>query len=148
MVATARSFLRRVDLRTFAVGTSEHFLDVLNSQTDSLSSQFPDGGQGNWGAARKSLNIFLRDTLYCHHLCHHYKLDVLEPWLEVPLDSNVYKGIKQDTTNALPPWPGIRALTPSVSNELQSTATIVAKSLGIARVHLDLRYWRKSALES
>lgn len=147
MVAEARRFLRNVDLHLFSVGASEQFMAVLDTQTNLLSSQFPDGGRGNWGAARKSLNIFLRDVFYCRPLCEHYKLAVFEPWLEVPLDSNVYEGLLSDTTNAAVPWPGVKALTPAVSSKLQSTASAVAKSLGVARVHLDVRYWRKVALD-
>lgn len=147
MVAEARRFLRNVDLHLFSVGTNKQFMAVLNTQTKLLASQFPDGGRGNWGAARKSLNIFLRDVFYCRPLCEHYKLAVLEPWLEVPLDSNVHAGLLSDAANAVTPWPGVKALTPAVSAELQSTASSVAKSLGVARVHLDVRYWRKAALD-
>lgn len=147
VVVAARRFLRKVDLRLFSVDTNEQFLSVLDTQTLLLASQFPDGGRGNWGAARKSLNIFLRDVFYCRPLCEHYKLDGLEPWLEVPLDSNVYLGLMSDITKAYTPWPGVKALTPADSAELQSTAFAVAKSFGVARVHLDVRYWRKTAFD-
>ncbi|MBZ0070099.1 MAG: hypothetical protein K8F26_14940 [Thiobacillus sp.] len=147
MVAEARRFLRNVDLNLFAVGTSEQFLAVLDKQTSLLASQFPDGGRGNWGAARKSINIFLRDVFYCRPLCEHYNLAVLESWLEVPLDSNVHEGLLNDATNDVVAWPGVKALTPVVGGQLQSTASAVAKSLGVARVHLDVRYWRKAALD-
>lgn len=147
MVAEARRFLRNIDLHLFAVGSNKQFMAVLDSQTALLASRFPDGGRGNWGAARKSLNIFLRDVFYCRPLCEHYKLAVLEPWLEVPLDSNVHKGLADDAASAIGLWPGVKSLTPVVSAELQSTASAVAKSLGVARVHLDVRYWRQAALD-
>jgi len=146
MVATARRFLRALDLSLFAVDTHERFKSVLDRQTELLASQFPDGGRGNWGAARKSLNIFLRDVVYCRLLCEHYKLAGLEPWLEVPLDRDVHKGLLSDTPSTVP-WPGVKALTPEVSAELQNTASIVAESLQTARVHLDIRYWRSAAVD-
>ena len=147
MVAEARRFLRKLDLNIFSVVESAQFMAVLDSQTKLLARQFPDGGRGNWGAARKSLNIFLRDVIYCRPLCEHYKLAILEPWLEVPLDSNVHKGLLSDATGTVASWPGVKALTPKVSNLLQETASTVATSLGVARVHLDVRYWRKAALD-
>jgi hypothetical protein len=74
MVAHARKFLRSVDLRIFSVTTIEQFGSVLEAQTKLLADGFPSGGKGNWGAARKSLNIFLRDVLYCRPLCEHFNL--------------------------------------------------------------------------
>jgi hypothetical protein len=147
MVAEARRFLRNVDLKLFSVRSSKQFMAVLDEQTIQLAQQFPDGGRGNWGAARKSLNIFLRDVFYCRPLCEHYKLAALKPWLEVPLDSNVHAGLLSDATNDVVSWPGVKALDAEVSSRLQSTALAVAKSLGVARVHLDVRYWRKAALD-
>ena len=147
MVAEARRFLRNVDLQRFSVVTSEKFMAELDEQTKQLSRQFPGGGKGNWGAARKSVNIFMRDVLYCWPLCKKYKLAVLEPWLEVPLDSNVHEGLLSDSVNAVVPWPGVKALTPAVNTELQGTASVVAKSLGVARVHLDVRYWRRATFD-
>ncbi|MFM0561434.1 hypothetical protein [Paraburkholderia sediminicola] len=149
MVAQARKFLRKVDLRRFSVATLDQFMDVLEEHTGLLADEFPGKGRGNWGAARKSLNIFLRDVLYSRYLCEYYKLAVLEPWLEVPLDSNVHKGLLSDVDNpkTMVPWPGVKALTAEVSSELQSVALSVAKSLDVARVHLDVRYWRRDAVD-
>lgn len=147
MVVAARRFLRNLDLNLLSVNTSEHFMEVLDIQTNLLASQFPGKGQGNWGAARKSLNIFMRDVYYCHPLCEHFKLAVLEPWLEVPLDSHVHNGLLSDATNKINSWPGVKALTPEISNQLQNTASAIAKSLGVARIHLDVRYWRKNAID-
>lgn len=147
MVSEARRFLRKVDLKVFSVGTCEQFMGELDNQTTLLADQFPDGGRGNWGAARKSLNIFLRDVIYCRPLCDYYRLEALEPWLEVPLDSNVHKGLVADSANDVVCWPGVKALTAAVSSQLQSTASDVARSLSVARVHLDVRYWRQDALD-
>lgn len=150
MVAHARIFLRKVDLKTFSVATAEQFSDVLNTQTDLLAAGFPGAGKGNWGAARKSINIFLRDALYCRPLSDHFNLIGLEPWLEVPLDSNVYAGLVEDSDNprTVPAWPGVKALTPKRSADFQDIASVIASSLGVARVHLDIRYWRKEAIDA
>ena len=73
----------------------------------------------------------------------------MEPWLELPLDSNSYAGLLNDTSDAskMPPWPGIKDLTPMTSRELQAFAASVAKSLGVSRVHLDVRYWRRGQID-
>lgn len=150
MVGHARAFLRKVDLKTFSVSTAEQFADILNTQTNLLAAGFPGAGKGNWGAARKSLNIFLRDVLYCRPLCEHFDLARLEPWLEVPLDSNVYAGLVEDSDNpsSVPAWSGVKALTPKRSADFQSIASVIASAFGVARVHLDIRYWRKDAIDA
>lgn len=147
MVECARDFLRRLDLRALAKIDAGSFDAFLDRQTLKLARSFPDGGNGNWGAARKSLNIFLRDVLYCRLLCDHFDLAHLEPSLEVPLDSHVYLGLSSDTDDpeSLPPWSGVKHLTPETSRELQNIAASVARSLGVPRVHLDVRYWRKAS---
>lgn len=147
MVECARKFLRRLDLRPLLKPVK--FDAWLNRQTVKLARAFPGDGNGNWGAARKSLNIFLRDAFYCRPLCDHFALEHLEPLLEVPLDSHVYAGIAadMDALAALPPWPGVKHLSPKISRDLQACAATVALSFGVARVHLDVRYWRRDALD-
>lgn len=150
MVDHARKFLRKVDLRVFSVSKSVEFRLVLDTHTSSLANSFPGDGGGNWGAARKSLNIFLRDVVYCRPLCKHFGLAKIEPWLEVPIDSNVYSGLCSDASNSseIPRWPGVKGLSPEVSDELQKIAKSIAKSFGVSRVHLDVRYWRKDAIDA
>lgn len=147
MVAVARKYLCSVNLRRFSVRSGSQFFSVLDRQTEILSQRFPAGGRGNWGAARKCLNIFLRDVCYCRPLCDHFALAAIEKWLEVPLDSNVYKGLSADSERDVPVWPGIKSLSSEVSAELQAAAYIVAESFGFPRVHLDIRYWRKDQID-
>lgn len=146
MVECARKFLRRLDLRPLSKPVK--FDAWLDRQTLKLACDFPGEGKGNWGAARKSLNIFLRDALYSRPLCTHFTLAHLESSLEVPLDSHVYAGLVSDTDDpeSFPPWPGVKYLTSKTSRDLQARAAAVAHVLGVARVHLDLRYWRRGAL--
>ncbi|MNL21809.1 hypothetical protein D3C87_1431170 [compost metagenome] len=52
-----------------------------------------------------------------------------------------------DNPDALPAWPGVKRLTPEVSAKLQNAALQIANSLDVARVHLDVRYWRKGLVD-
>jgi len=135
MVAAAQHYLATLDLRQFNVASKEAFLNVLNELTKALAEAFPEGGRGNWGAARKSLNLFLRDVVESRSLCDRYHLAHVEPWLEVPLDSHVGEKLCSD-------WPRIINLTPDVSDEYQTLASIVAAMLECSRVDLDLYMWR------
>ena len=146
MVDHARTHLREVDLNIFSTEDINSYFCKLNSQTESLANSFPANGSGNWGAARKSLNIFLRDVVYNKHLCEHFKLSHIEKWLEVPLDSHVYQGLRNDAkqNGVFPRWPGLCHLKSEGSAALQDIASQVAKTLGVPRVHLDVRYWRSS----
>jgi hypothetical protein len=44
-------------------------------------------GAKNWGAARKALNLVLRDILYNQYLQREYGFNRIGKWLELPLDS-------------------------------------------------------------
>ena len=149
LISAARRYLRELDFRDFAVTTREQFDAVLERRTKLLMKRFPPQASENWGAARKALNIFLRDAYYCYPLSVGHGLSRLEPWLEVPLDSNVYEGLTKDLngSRSLPDWPGIKHLTPEVSAKLQAAAETIASRLKTHRVHLDVRYWRKRAVD-
>lgn len=143
VVATARSFLKRIDLSTFRGICREQFFALLDKETKRLKQCFPSGAR-NWGAARKALNIFLRDVLYNRYLCRAYSFAKLEKWLETPLDSDVATGlIDEPEGTELPRWQSIKNLTPEISNKYQTVALDVARRIGIERVHLDLIYWRR-----
>ena len=47
---------------------------------------------------------------------------------------------------SLPSWPRIISLTPEVSAEYQNAALRIANNKKIARVHLDLTYWRNKSI--
>lgn len=149
LISAARRFLREMDLSEFSVATRDGFDQVLARNTKLLMRRFPPEARTNWGAARKALNIFLRDVFYCYPLNVAHQLSNLEPWLEVPLDSNVYDGLAADLdgTQSLPEWPGVKHLTKKISDTLQASADVMASRLKIHRVHLDVRYWRKRAID-
>jgi hypothetical protein len=142
VIARTRSRLRKIDLARFSVRSRSAFAARLDAETKRLRKALPRGAR-NWGTARKALNLFLRDVLYHRLLCKFYGLDSLEQRLEVPLDSYVAKAIRGELPREdLPKWPGVKHLTPQISMVYQTAAAQIAAKEQIARVHLDLRWWR------
>jgi hypothetical protein len=142
VLAAARPFLRRVSLARFRTRSRATFEAHLDAVTERLKRKFPPKAQ-NWGAARKTVNLFLRDCTYDHHLRACYGLAVIEPWLEVPLDSYVANTLGKHKRYELPSrWPGLKELTPEESAQYQDVAQRLADRKGIYRVHLDLYWWR------
>jgi hypothetical protein len=99
-----------------------------------------------WGVARKSLNLFLRGCLYNIYLRKRYRLHRIETLLEIPLDSKVAKGLKEQYEDSLPgTWPGLKRLESDESERFQSFATILAKKRKLpARVFLDHPFYLPS----
>ena len=64
--------------------------------------------------------------------------------MEVPLDKDVANGLIKDSNGQLPKWTNIKRLTPSVSELFQNQATVIATQENIARVNLDIKYWRSA----
>lgn len=143
VIDMAQRFLSALDIHTFAVNDEKSFLEVLDATTAKLQQRLPDNSQ-HWGAARKALNLFLRDICYNRFLSQKYSLDMLEPWMEIPLDSLVAAALKRHVgRGGLPGWSGLKGLTPSVSLRFQRAARDWADAEGISRVHLDMRIWVK-----
>lgn len=140
-----RSFLQQVALEDFVAKDASTFREHLDRQTAVLQER---AGVA-WGAARKFLNIFLRDALYNRWIYAEFGLGKIEHWLELPLDSHTAKGLRQATDDhpeiaqQLPRWPGVVNLTPEQSNQYQRLASDVAALKQLARVHLDILYWRQ-----
>jgi hypothetical protein len=141
-IDAAKDFFHKFNIRSIKARSKTTFLLKLDQTTAELMGQLPNGGQ-YWGSSRKFLNIFLRNCLYNKYLNEHYQLDTLEDWLEVPLDSHVGKGLKlENEGKCLPRWKTVIGLTPELSSEFQEVASKVAASKKLARVHLDILYWR------
>lgn len=148
VVAVARRYLRDLELLEFKVPKRTQFEKVLDGHTRSLMTRFPSGANTSWGGARKALNIFLRDVLYSRFLSDHFRIGHLEPWLELPLDGDTYKGRVEDSApKRLPDWPGVKGLDANLNLVLQTVAEGIATGLKIHRVHLDIKYWRKAAID-
>ena len=94
-ISAAREYLASLDLTKFRVASEKEFRSVLNRATNRLQNQLPRSAK-HWGAARKFLNIFLRNVVYNRYLRKYYRLSHLEPWLELPLDSHVAKGLRDE----------------------------------------------------
>ena len=141
-VQAAREYLQSVDLRRFRVRSERAFQRELDKATDELRQSLPRKAR-HFGSSRKFLTIFLRGCFYNRYLCENYKLQVLEPWLEVPLDSQVGKGLRKCAPNGnVPRWKTVVGLTPQQNTTFQSCAAALAASEGVSRVHLDLKFWR------
>ncbi len=78
VVIAARKYLRGINLGDFAVANGLDFSAALDRHTAKLMERFPKGARNNWGAARKAMNIFLRDVLYSQPLCEQYGLHRLD----------------------------------------------------------------------
>jgi len=139
----ARAFLRTIDLRTFGSG-SKAFAETLDHATDDLRAALPRAAR-HWGIARKVLNIFLRNCLYTTYLNAEFCLDRAEASFELPLDSITALSLKRAAgRGTLPPWPGVKHLSPSLSAQFQEAAAEEAAKRGIARVYLDAVWWSVS----
>jgi len=145
-VRAARVFFRQLDLRQFGVPPNR-FRRALDAATAQLVPKLPKAAR-RWGIARKLLNIFLRDCLYSTYLSGHFRLANPEAAYEVPLDSITAHQLKVAAgRGGLPPWPGVKYVTPELSARFQEVASVEAAKLGIPRIHLDA-YWWSAARDS
>lgn len=140
VVAAARRFLSRLSLGEFAGGDESSFTATLDRKTEELRGELPVEAQ-HWGAARKVLNLFLRDCLYNTCLAEAYGLERLWSWLEVPLDRQVAEALRKEAGATLPPWPQIKRIAPADSALYQAEASRRAVVEKVARVDLDLWFW-------
>ena len=141
LVRIAHEHLVSVDLRRFALARPAAFQGRLDTETSSLLRKFPPAGR-SWGAARKCINLFLRDCLYNVYLSEQYGLARAERLLEIPLDSLTAGELRRlDSARSLPRWRGLKHLEARDSAAFQAFALGVANQQGIARVHLDGFLW-------
>jgi hypothetical protein len=142
-IKTARKYLADLDLSRFLTDTRDEFNKELDAATNELMRKLPKGFR-HWGSSRKFLNIFLRGCCYNKYLCTHHNLKKIESWLEVPLDSHTAKGLKAHAKRGeLPKWRGVIHLTPKDSEIYQDFASKLAKTDGVNRVDLDVKFWRR-----
>jgi hypothetical protein len=138
VIQAAQDHLSSLNLHTVRTASETAFLRWLDQETEQLRRALPKGAQ-NWGAARKALNLFLRDVCYNRFLCRGNRIAaLLKRWSQEMGDNR-----------DLPRWPGLIKLTPDTSRRFQNVARKLARSQGISRVHLDMRLWtteRKKAV--
>ena len=141
VLRTSQDFFAQMSLARVPKSSAKRYQLWLDRQTESLLNSLPIKNRP-WGAARKAINLFLRDALYNKYLSKQFKLQSIETWLEVPLDSAVAKGLKLHSDRGeLPRWPGLKNLKPNISECFQVFASKQATLKGIARVHLDMYLW-------
>ena len=142
----------KLDLSRFVVKTEKDFLDVLENETAKFIQEAKEKSNQafilSWGLARKILNIYLRDIVYCRYFVN-YKINAAH--LEIPLDSIVFKKIKEfyrENSIRLPTCsvvkkeaPTIKALTKDISDQYQLVAKECAKTKDTYRIHLDALWW-------
>lgn len=141
VLRASQDFLAQMSLARIPKSSAKSFQLWLDGQTESLLDTLPIKNRP-WGAARKAVNLFLRDALYNQYLCKQFKLLSIESWLEIPLDSAVAKGLNlQSNRGELPRWPGLKNLKPNISEGFQVFASKQANLKRVARVHLDMYLW-------
>jgi hypothetical protein len=141
VVKAAREALVRVDLARFVTPSREEFGRELNRVTLRIQRKLPPR---RWGTARKALNIFLRDVLYNTYLARDLRFDRVERWLELPLDSYTVEALRRAIpSERLPRWPGVASVNSETYAAFQAAADEVARERRIARVHLDVFWWRQ-----
>ena len=137
----ARNFLVTIKLRQLGVNQERLFQQRLDRLTKDLRSSLPPKAK-YWGLARKILNMFLRDAFYNFYLRRQFGLGRAEPFLEIPLDSAVAKGLRRGTSRgSLPGWPDLKHLKPVDHAMFQQRALKLARQRKTARVHLDTVLW-------
>ena len=141
VLRASQDFLAQMSLARVPKSSSKRFQHWLDRQTELLLDSLPIKNRP-WGAARKAINLFLRDALYNQYLSKQFKLQSTESWLEVPLDSAVAKGLKlQSNRDEFPRWPELKNLEPNVNEGFQVFASKRANLKKVARVHLDMYLW-------
>lgn len=143
VLKASQKFLASLSLARVPKSNEVRFRTWLDRQTENLLDGLPIKGRP-WGAARKAINLFLRDALYNQYLNRRFEFGKIEAWLEVPLDSAVARGLKAEakkTQILLPRWPGLKHLKAHASGEFQNFASSHARVIKIDRVHLDMYLW-------
>jgi len=141
-ISKIQNFLAELDLAALStVEDQASFGAWLDSQTEELT-RLHHTTPIKWGVARKALNLFLCDCLYNKYLSTRFRLETIESFLEVPLDSIIARELKRSAGRGqLPGWSGLRKLTESQSTQFQGYASQMASQKMIARVHLDVGLW-------
>jgi len=151
LIETCRNYFEsKIDINDFftVLIKKDKYLEFLDFHTDEIVKLFPDGAK-SWGAARKGLNLFFRDICYNTYFAHKFQLpiDFKEnneklKYMEVPLDKDVATRLVKEFPEELPKWNSIKNLTKVDSEKYQKKAEDLAQKKEIAKVHLDLIFWR------
>ena len=145
VAGAARTFRSRLAPGRFGTRRASGFRSALDRATEDLRRSLPRGAR-HWGLARNVLNLFLRDAHYNRVLCGVHGLGSSAEWMEVPLDRMVAEGlVPRDSDRVLPGRPGVKHLSPAVSDAYQRLAR---REAGLHRIHtvdMDLLSWRSES---
>ena len=143
-VLAIRKYLGMMNLDRLPRNDRQDFARWLDLHTGRIQRKLPNRRRP-WGIARKTLNLFLRSCFYTHELRKAYGMAKAARRLEVPLDSLVAKGLREDAGKhnvRLPRWRGLKRLTPVESEEFQKHAREYAAGCKLpAPVFLDNYLW-------
>ena len=154
LVKISRDYLEKINLDIFFQTLKDETLytKYLNRHTNQLLEKYPSKAK-SWGAARKALNLFFREVVYNKFIADYYKLpnnfkkfNVAVRSMELPLDKFTGTAIHKYSNNTAPVWKSIKKLSLDDSNSYQLKADVIAN--GIAKIHLDLAYWRVALKKS
>ena len=147
VVKIARGFLDSLNLMELKnIVTVKQFQYWLDEKTIDLANSFEGGAKGNWGAARKSINIFLESCLLNRILSEEFALDKLAKFMETPLDNYAAKKIRKKARllgiSFQGKWKTIKSLTADQSALFQQVALQWANEKKVPRGYLDLWLWQ------
>ena len=111
-----------------------------------MKATFPRDARKNWGAARKSINLFMVGAYFNKVLSKEYNLESFGNVLEVPLDGRVANKLTIFATEVLErklEFPGIKNLKRHISDQFQDVASEYARRKNIPRAELDIILWSK-----
>ncbi len=120
------------------IDSDDKFQNFLNKETNKLKNKYLGYAKGNYGAARKSWNLFFEQLYFDRILYEYFNIKKIEHYLEFPLDSKAADFI--NNSNKIE-WKGIKHLDHNTSNKFQKAASEIAKNENIKRVELDLISW-------
>jgi hypothetical protein len=157
VINAVQEYLAKNNLCDFNQINESEYLNILNKKTEELKEIIINivdenkghknkqlNGRQHWGAARKSLNLFLREIFFNKLLGH--KIEIKEEWMEIPLDSFIAKALNKASKKfykKVITWPGLKRLDFETNRQFQ----MIAKDLSskefdnISRIRLDIRLW-------
>jgi hypothetical protein len=168
IVEIAKQFLRNMDISLFTNGNESMFRSQLNEQTHRLIRRGRNHGKEiKWGSARKVINVFLEECLYSKAINDEYGIQRIIGFLEIPLDSQVFRFLKKVERESievlgnpnLPTKFTIKSLKHYNSKRFQQYASIISENIEVVaqslpeyfidnndwhdwkRIHLDLVAW-------
>lgn len=154
-----RDALELTNLDKVSHYTSDQYAAWLNTQTKRILKKWkkavPNNGvDSDCAIVRKCLNIFLTDAAQHTLLRKVYKLNKIEKFLEVPIDSQTAEGILKDYAPSAGwprinrrciKWRGINYLNQLQHDIYQEMSLKLANRFGVFRYELDAIYWRNNS---